>query len=70
MAQSVKCPTLDMGSGRDLAVGEMEPRVGLCADSVDPAWDFLTLVLALSLSLCHSPSRACSHVHACSLSQK
>ena len=29
MAQLVKRPTLDLGSGHDLAVREIEPRVGL-----------------------------------------
>ena len=31
MAQSVKQPTLNFGSGYDLMVSEMEPHVGLCA---------------------------------------
>ena len=39
MAQSVKCLSLDFGSGHDLMVCEFEPRVGLCADSVESAWD-------------------------------
>ena len=29
MAQSVKHPSLDFGSGRDLEVGESEPRIRL-----------------------------------------
>ena len=45
----------DFGSGHDLAVRGFEPHVGLCADSAEPAWDFLFLSLctspALSLSL-------------------
>ena len=44
-------PTLDFGSGRDRTVGEFEPRVGLCADSVESAWDSLPLAFLLSLSL-------------------
>ena len=32
---------LDFGSGHDLVVGEMQPRVGLCAGSMEPAWDSL-----------------------------
>ena len=36
---SVKRPTLDFGSGHDLMVGGFEPRVGLCTDTVEPAWD-------------------------------
>ena len=55
MAQSVKCLTLGFGSGHDLMVHGIKPRVGLCADGVEPAWDFLSSsalpVLALSLSL-------------------
>ena len=51
---------LDFGSGHDLTVREMEPRVKLYADSVEPAWDSLSpslsapplLALSLSLSLC------------------
>ena len=43
MAQLVKCPTLDLGSGHDLAVGEFEPHTGLCDDGAEPAWDYLIL---------------------------
>ena len=58
MAHLVKSPTLDFGSGHDPMVCEFKPRIGLCADSVKPAWDFLSLplsapplpVLPLSLS--------------------
>ena len=57
MAQSVKCLTLGFGSGHDLMVYEFEPRIGLCEDSAEPAWDSLSLslsphpLLMLSLSL-------------------
>ena len=57
VAQLVKWPAFDFGSGYNLAVHEIEPRAGLCADSVEPAWDSLSLsappllMLALSLSL-------------------
>ena len=59
MAQSVKRPTLDFGSGRDLRVHECEPHVRLCADSAEPAWDSLSpslsapppLMLSVFLSL-------------------
>ena len=55
MAPSVERPTLDFGSGRDLTVRGFEPRVGLCADSVEPACDSpsppLSLPLPLSLML-------------------
>ena len=53
MAQSVKSPTLGFDS-----VHEFEPRIGLCTDSVEPAWDSLSSSLSapatahtLSLSL-------------------
>ena len=52
MAQSVKQPTLDFGSGHDLGVYELEPHIGFYADSAKPAWD--------SLSLCPSPPLALS----------
>ena len=45
--QSVKRPTLDFSSGYDLTVGGFEPLTGLCADSVEPAWDSLSLPLPL-----------------------
>ena len=55
MAQSVKQPTLDFGSGCDLMVREIEPHVGLCANSVEPAWDSLSLSFSLSPSPAHIP---------------
>ena len=61
MAQSVKCPTFDLGSGHDLTACEIEPQVGLNADSMEPAWDPLSLVL------CPSPAHA--HAQVRSLSQ-
>ena len=52
VAQSVKRPTLDFGSGHDLSwLGELELHVGLCADGTEPAWDSVRL----PLSLCSSP---------------
>ena len=51
MAQSVKHLALDFGSGHDLMVHESEPHNGLCNDSVEPAWDSVSLSLSLSLSL-------------------
>ena len=48
MAQKVKHPTPDLSSGRDLEVREIEPRVGLCADSAVTAWDSLSPSLSLS----------------------
>ena len=38
MAQSVKRWALDLGSGHDLTVHEIEPQVV----SAKPAWDFLS----------------------------
>ena len=59
MAQSVKCRTLGLGSGRDLMVFEFEPRMG----SVLTVWRLLG-ILALSVSL------PCSRAHALSLPLK
>ena len=50
LAQSVKDLTLDFGSGRDLTLRGIEPRLGLCADSSEPAWDFLSPSLYAPLS--------------------
>ena len=47
MAQLVKRPTLDIGSGHHLTVREIEPRVGLA----NRAWDFLSHSLSLFLPL-------------------
>ena len=49
VAQSVTCATLDFSSGHDLMVHEFQSRIGLCADSVEPAWDF-SLPLSLPLT--------------------
>ena len=51
MAQLVKRLTLDFGSGRKCTVHEFEPHIGLCADSVELAWDSLSAPPLLSLSL-------------------
>ena len=54
MAQLVKYPILDLGSGHDLMVREIEPSVRLPAGYMEPAWDSLSpstpLPHALSLS--------------------
>ena len=42
VAQPIKCLTLDFGSGYDLTVWGLKPRVELLADSVEPAWDSLS----------------------------
>ena len=39
VAQSVKRPTLGVGSGHDLTVREFEPRTWLWTGSREPAWD-------------------------------
>ena len=49
MSQLVKPPILDFGSGYDLTVCEFKPYVRLYADSVEPAWDSLSLALFLPL---------------------
>ena len=55
----MKCPTLDFSAGHDLTVRETAPYIGLCEDSVEPAWDSLppslsvprTLVLSLKINV-------------------
>ena len=42
MAQLVKCPALDFGSGYGLRVHEFKLSVGLHANSVEPARDSLS----------------------------
>ena len=55
VAQSVKRPTLDFGSGHDLTVcGIIEPGVELCANSAEPAWDSLSPPLSLPLPSWHA----------------
>ena len=49
VAQSVERLALDFGSGHDLGVCELEPQVGLCGDSAEPAWDSLSLSLKMNL---------------------
>ena len=51
MAQLVKHPTLGFRSGHYLIVGKMEPRVQLCADSAESAWDFLSSFLSVTSAL-------------------
>ena len=59
MAQLVKRPTLD--SGHDLAVRELEPRVGLCADSSEAGACFgFCVSLSLPPSAAHSVSPSLS----------
>ena len=42
MAQSVECPYLDFGSGRDLMLREFELCVRFYTDSGEAAWDSLS----------------------------
>ena len=46
-AQSIKCPTLDFGSGHALIVHEFEPHFRLCADGAEHAWGSLPPSLSL-----------------------
>ena len=48
MAQSVQHLTPDFGSGQDLTIHEIEPFIGLRADSTEPALDSLSLFPSLS----------------------
>ena len=43
VAQLLKHLTLNFGSGHDLTIHEIKPHVKLCASSVEPAWDSLSL---------------------------
>ena len=52
MAQLVKHLTLDFSSGNDLTViCEIQTHIGLCTDSVEPAWDSLSSSLSAPLLL-------------------
>ena len=48
MAQSFKHPTLGFGSGHDLMVCGIEPRVGLYTDRTKPSWNILSLSLSIN----------------------
>ena len=43
----VEHPTFDFGLGHPLMVCEFEPHIELCAGSVEPAWDSVSLSLPL-----------------------
>ena len=58
VAQLLEHLTLDFGSGHDFMVHETEPHIELCTDSVEPAWDSLSVPLP---NLC---------LHSLSLSKK
>ena len=57
VAQSVKRLSLDFGSGYDLMAYEFKSYIGLCADSVEPAWDSLSPSLSGSPLLTPSLSK-------------
>ena len=63
VAPLANCWTLDFGLGHDLIVGEFELRMGLCADSAEPAWDSLTPSLSLSASPLLAPYGMLSVFH-------
>ena len=48
VARSVKRQTLGFSSGHDLMVHEFESHIGLCTDSLEPAWDSVSFCLYLS----------------------
>ena len=60
MAQSVKHPTLDFGSGHDVMVCEFESYVRHCADSLESAWDSLSASPVLMVTVAHSFSHSLS----------
>ena len=68
MVTSLQRPTLGFGLGKDLTVREFEPRIRLWADSVEPAWNTLSLSVSLSLCLSVSLSLSLSPLLALSLS--
>ena len=56
MAQLVKHPALDFGSGHDLMVCGIEPCVTPCAESTEPAWDSISPSFSAPPLLMLSPS--------------
>ena len=57
VAQLVKHPSLDFGSGHDLMVPEIKPHFGFCADSAEPTWDYLSPSLSDLLACVDSVSQ-------------
>ena len=45
-AQSAERLTFGFRSGHDLTIGGFEPHIRPCTDSVEPAWDSLSLPLS------------------------
>ena len=62
VAQSVKHPTPDLGSGHDLAVSGFGPRIGIYARCTEPASELLSPLSGL-LSLVHSLSLSLSKIN-------
>ena len=60
MAHLVKRPTLDFGSGHDLMVHQFKPYIGLCTDSMEPAWDSLPPSLSAPPPLVHVHRCTCA----------
>ena len=52
VAQSVKHLILGFSSGHDLTICEFESHIGLCSDSMEPAWDSLFFSLFLHPPAC------------------
>ena len=46
-AQLAKHLILDFDSGHDLTVHKFKPCIGLCSDSMEPAWDSLSPTLSV-----------------------
>ena len=53
VVESVEHLTPDFSSGHDLVLCGFEPRIRLCSDRVELAWDSLSLPLFLPLSPAH-----------------
>ena len=65
MALSVKCLTLDLGSGHDLMVPQFELCIRACIDTAESAWDSLSPSLPAPppLMLSHSLSLSLSKIN-------
>ena len=60
VAQSGGRPTLDFGSGHNLAVCGTEPHIGLCAVGVEPIWYSFSSSLCLPFPCLHARSLSLS----------
>ena len=60
MPQSVQPPILDLWSGDDLTVHEIEPHIRFCVNSAKTVWG------SLSPSLSTAPPFMCVHAHSLS----